>query len=617
MVLGALGAGALGGAGINIVITAVDNFSKTFGRINKSMLLAGAAITALGVVGVGVMKKFIDTSISFESAFAGVRKTVELTEVEFADLNQRFKDMSTTIPVTFEELSRIGEIAGQLGVEGVDNISKFTRTIADIAVTTNLTSEVAATAFARIANVMGEPISNVDRMGSAIVDLGNNFATSESEIVAMTMRIMGAGKTIGLNTQEVFGMSAALSALGIRSEMGGSAISRAMITIAKSVSEGGDKLRKYAEVSGMTIEEFSEAWKDKPVEAMSKVIMGLKNITDTGGNTFGVLADLDLKSIRITDTMLRLAGSEDGITKAVDRSNIAWEENTALTIEAEKRYATLESQLKVLKNKFSVIAEAIGNNLTPILEVLIDKLEIFLDYLKEHPKLTKFAAVALAVGSALALIIGPAFILIAVLPMIAAGFGLVTAAGTPLWLIALAIIAAIALLIGIGYLLVKNWDWISEKAKLLYKFLKDYFAPEIAILKFTLKALGLMFVWLWDHGIGWIWDKMKLFYAWVKDKFLWVLEKAISLLGKVAGRRAEMGAQIGSASERILGSKKSGGYISETGPYLLHKGEYVVPTNETGGKSLTINISDNNIYGTDPNEIAIALQEKLNESITT
>ena len=470
--------GLVGGAAITIVIQAVDKFSKVFAGVNKSMLIAGGIITGLGVAGLAASKGFINTAASFETAFTGVRKTVELTESEFEKLRSQFKDLSKEIPVTFEELSSIGEIAGQLGVEGVDNIIKFTKTIADIAVTTNLTSEEAATAFARIANVMDEPISNVDRMGAAIVDLGNNFATSEQEIVNMATRLVGAGKTIGFSTQEIFGMSAALSALGIRSEMGGSAVSRALIVISKAVFAAditfeefaktsnltGDELEaafekttsdvaKFAEVAGISIDEFSKAWKEKPVDAFSKVIIGLKGISDSGGNTFGVLDDLDLKSIRITDTMLRLAGSQDGIQGAVDKSNEAWEENTALTEEAEKRYATTDSQVTILKNKFSSLKDDMGRTLIPAFISLVDILGKVIGWLEKHPTLTKFAIAALAIGSALAIVVGPLLIMVAILPALIAGFGLlstalagVAAALLPISLLILGIVAGVVLI---------------------------------------------------------------------------------------------------------------------------------------------------------------------------
>jgi len=455
---------------VAISIDAVDNFSRVFRRAGKTMSAFSRNAIAMGAVGGGIalgFKKAITASMDFETAFTGVRKTVDLTEAGFADLEQRFKNITKTTPVTFVELSRIGEIAGQLGVEGVNNLEKFTKTIADISVTTNLTAESAATSFARLSNIMGEPLDNIDRMGSAVVGLGNNFATTEQEIVDMSLRLAGAGKTVGLSTPEILGMSAALSALGIRSELGGSAVSRTMIKIAKAVSNGGmtinelakktgmtgDELnaefnsmqsdvRNFAEVSGMSVEDFSKAWKEKPVDAMGAVIMGLKDVSESGGNTFGILEDLDLKSIRITDTMLRLANSEDGLSSAVDLSNKAWEENVALTEEADKRYDTFQSQVDIVKNKFALLGDEIGDRLIPILKdyliPAIDKLISFWNNLSPTTQniIIMFAGVTSAVM------------------LLAAAIGILVLVSSPLLLVLLGIAVIITALI----LLWKHWD---------------------------------------------------------------------------------------------------------------------------------------------------------------
>jgi hypothetical protein len=36
-------------------------------------------------------------------------------------------------------------------------------------------------------------LGNIDRLGATIVDLGNNFATTEADIVNFASRIAGAG----------------------------------------------------------------------------------------------------------------------------------------------------------------------------------------------------------------------------------------------------------------------------------------------------------------------------------------------------------------------------------------------------------------------------------------
>jgi len=200
--------------------------------------IASAGATALALVG----KDAVQTSISIETAFAGVIKTTDGLTSDFGVLNeagrelkQGFKDLAGEVPIAVEDLMRIGELGGQLGI-GKDVLLDFTRTIADIGVSTDLTTEEAAMGFARFMNIMGTAQGEVGRVGSAIVDLGNNFATTEPEILAFAERIAGAGKIAGLTEADVLGIGAAMSSVGVQAEAGGTAVQKMLISMNTAVA---------------------------------------------------------------------------------------------------------------------------------------------------------------------------------------------------------------------------------------------------------------------------------------------------------------------------------------------------------------------------------------------
>src|SRR5690606_32494490 len=221
------------------------------------------------------------------------------------------------LPASHEQIAAVAEAAGQLGIARED-VAEFTKTAIALGETTNLSAEEAATAIARLANVMGSAISDVDRYGSTIVDLGNKSATTESEIIEMAQRIAGAGNQIGMAESDVLGLSAALSSVGINAEAGGSSISTAMIKIATAVNDGGDALDGFAEVAGMSSAQFAKLFKEDAAEALTLFVEGLNRMQQSGEDVFAVLRDLGLSEIRTRDAMLRLAGAGDLLRKSLD-----------------------------------------------------------------------------------------------------------------------------------------------------------------------------------------------------------------------------------------------------------------------------------------------------------
>ncbi|WP_010271348.1 phage tail tape measure protein [Paenibacillus senegalensis] len=352
-----------------------EKLGKSMQNIGQGMKNVGQSLTkavtapllALG----GLATK---ASVDFESAFAGVRKTVDATEEEFAVFRKGMRDMAKEIPAAATEIARVGEAAGQLGIQN-DAILGFTRTMIDMGVATNMSSDDAAMALARLATITQMNQQDFDRLGATIVDLGNNLAATESEIVEMGLRLAGAGATVGMTEAQILAFAGSLAAVGINAEAGGTAFSKLMINIANSVAMGSDDLAGFAQVAGMTSEEFVKAFEKDAATAIVAFIEGLGKINETGGNTFKVIEDLGLSEIRLRDALLRASGAGDVMRKSLELGNKAWEENVALTNEAEERYKTTASQAQIFKNRLVDIGITLGDALVPALLKLLDSLQ--------------------------------------------------------------------------------------------------------------------------------------------------------------------------------------------------------------------------------------------------
>ena len=357
----------------------MEQVGKRLDRMGRSLSLnVTAPILALGAGAVA-------SSIKFEDAMAGVAKTVDASAETITALGEEFKALSEQIPVAATELANIGEAAGQLGIE-TSNILGFTRVIADLGVATNLTSTEAATDLARLANITGMPQNAFDRLGSTVVALGNNLATTEREIVAMGLRLAGAGVQVGLTEDQILALAGSLSSVGIEAESGGTALSKVMAEMAIAVGDGGDKLEQFARIAGMSGAEFAEVFETDAADAIVTFVEGLGRLKDEGVNVFQVLESVEFGNIRVRDALLRASGAGDLMRKSLDLASTAWRENTALTIEAEKFYATLGNQLKIVWNQIRNMAAELGDNLKPAVLALIDASKPVLGLLRDMIK---------------------------------------------------------------------------------------------------------------------------------------------------------------------------------------------------------------------------------------
>ena len=348
-------------------------------------------------------------SMDFESAMTGVAKTTDLTDDELSAMSDAIKEMSTEIPATTEELAAIAESAGQLGIHK-ESLLDFTEIMAMLGTSTNMTADEAATSLSRLANITGMSQEDFDRLGATIVDLGNNLATTEKEIVDMSMRIAGAGAQVGMTEAEIMSFSGALSSVGIEAEAGGSAFSTLISNMSLAVQQGGDGLEQFADVAGMSASEFAAAFEEDAAGAIIQFIQGLGNMESEGRSAIAVLDDMGLSDIRMRDALLRAAGASDVFTNALQIGSNAWDENTALVNEATKRYATTQSQLTMMQNAYKNLKVAIGDAYTPALQkaysVGTQVLNAVSQFIKQNPALvnaiTAFVGVLGLVVAALA-----------------------------------------------------------------------------------------------------------------------------------------------------------------------------------------------------------------------
>ena len=330
--------------------------------------IAAATVAGIAAVTIGVgylAKESVETAASFEQAFAGMLKTVsEFTDPATNQINEfglktknQFRELALEIPLAFEELAEIGTIAGQMDIPA-DQIAEFTKNIAAISVSTTLTREQAAEDFATISKIFQISRDDIgewsNSFGSALVWLGNNFATNEDEIIRFAERIAGAGAALGLTETDIIAVGAAFSQSGVQMQRGGTAVQKVLIKMNEALQEGGEQFELIAKVAGKTAEEFSMV---EPTEQFRLFVEGLGK---EGPEAIQILKELDLADQRLIGAFLNMSSAEGELTRALEGSNVAFEEGTQLAREAEIFYATFTNQAELLKNAFEDLKFIIG-----------------------------------------------------------------------------------------------------------------------------------------------------------------------------------------------------------------------------------------------------------------
>lgn len=378
--------------------------------IGKDLMGAGATMTATvttPIVAVG--KSAVNSIIDFESAFTGVTKTVDETATTtYGDLQESIKSMATVTASSKEEIARIMEVSGQLGISA-DDITEFTRTMIELGDTTDLSAEEAAVALAQFRNITGETATkDVYKLGSALVDLGNNFETNEVDIMNMSSYLASTAHNLGFSETQILGLSTAMASLGINAEAGGSALSKTFTQFEK-ITHGATKSAKSQMetlqklLGARNNKEITDMWEANPNEFFMRFLEGLNKVEKEGGSMTATLNELGLSAVRQMNGLNALVANTDKLRDAERTASQAYKEGNALQAEADKRYGTTASKIQQMKEKVDNLALEFGDNLMPILEKalgVLDKAVAWFSSLDEEAQenVVKFGLVAAAIG---------------------------------------------------------------------------------------------------------------------------------------------------------------------------------------------------------------------------
>ncbi|MBD3004908.1 phage tail tape measure protein [Streptomyces sp. 5-10] len=323
-------------------------------------------------------------AISHEAAFAQIARVTELTGEPLAQMRAEFEKLANVLPVSFEEVTRIGQLASQTGVAN-EQLVTFTDTVVRFSVTTGIASEQVTLLFGRIRTMRDIPLSQMENFASTVLALGVASASTEDEILKVTESIATVTDLFGLSTQATLGLSSALATLRVRPELARGALTRVLGELSNVAAEGGSKLTLLANILGETEDATRNLVQTNPDEFFLKFIKGMGGTTTRAGELRRTLASLGVDAVRDVDVISRLANNYDTLAEHVGRARVEFLLGNKLQKQSQTIFDTTRVRIDNLKDAFNTLLANAGKPLAAALGLAATALTKIVEILNRVP----------------------------------------------------------------------------------------------------------------------------------------------------------------------------------------------------------------------------------------
>lgn len=281
---------------------AIKEVGAAFLSIGKGILgfvlsPIGLFITALGALFM-LFKGNKQTVIDFNNGLLNVGKTTGLEGKALQALADDIVGLSRALKtVSTDKLLEYATVAGQLGVKGSQNILAFTEALAKLETASDIKGEEGGSEIARLLTLTDGGVQNIKAFGDEIVNLGNNFAATENEILSNATKIAQSTGVYKVGRQEVLAFATATKSVGVEAELVGSTMGRTLGTLEK-VIRSGKGLGTVLKLVGGTQAELSKRFREDASGVLIDFIGGLNRTGKSAADFNKSLEAVGITAIR-------------------------------------------------------------------------------------------------------------------------------------------------------------------------------------------------------------------------------------------------------------------------------------------------------------------------------
>lgn len=354
---------------------AAADFNGSLWSMRSAVQDVGSSMQQLWMVSVRATQGLWDNFSAQEMTIAQISRVSQATVTEMDAIVGSVRQMSTEIPIAFDELGRIAMLGSQVGVAN-ESLETFTETVALFSATSEVTADQTATLMARIMEMTNlnqtHGQESVQNLGSAVAYLGSNMVATDQEILTTIESIATMTTQAGMTAEATIGLGAAMASLRIRPEIARGATQRVFLQLSEAVDGTSSEMQRLTEITGMTQTELQNL-RDTDFDAYFMTIMeSLSATAEAGEDLVPVLRQIGILNSRDAEVVARLAANYDVLAAGVENAGIAFENGNYLYEESGRIFETLTARLQLLRNTWHNFMFSAVEAIAPFLIAVMD-----------------------------------------------------------------------------------------------------------------------------------------------------------------------------------------------------------------------------------------------------
>lgn len=328
------------------------------GSLANPMTLAAGAAMALGAALTGS----VQAAAAWETSMSGVSKTTGLAGQDLSVLSKELLEMSTRMPAAASEIANVAQVAGSLGIAAQD-IAGFAEVAIQMGVGFEMSAEQAATAGAKILTAfkLDTTAENMEKLGSVVNAMGDSFAATEPQVLDFLSRASFLNTTMGQTIPQIAALGTVLISTGLDADVAATGL-KSFLNMATSVRSKTGGMDNWAALLNTSVEELKANLAGDFNQTLIDTANAIAAISDPVERFQKAVA---LAGTEGAPTLLKLAGQQENLAKALGLTNAEWENATSLQKTYDAQASTMNSQLQIFWNTLNMAGVELGTVFLP------------------------------------------------------------------------------------------------------------------------------------------------------------------------------------------------------------------------------------------------------------